>query len=31
MAMQLLGPNLAVLYDFCERKFSLKTILKIGI
>ncbi len=29
--MTILGPNLTQLFEFCECKFSLKTILIIGM
>lgn len=29
--MAILGPNLQQLFDFCENKFSLKTVLIIGM
>jgi serine/threonine protein kinase len=31
MSMSLLGPNLTQLFDFCHQKFSVKTIIQIGI
>ena len=31
MIMTILGPNLRQLFDFCEKRFTLKTILSIGI
>ena len=29
--MDLLGPNIAKLFEFCDNKFSMKTIYWIGI
>ena len=31
LVMNLLGPNLEKLYKYCENKFSMKTILMLGV
>ena len=31
LVMQILGPNLRQLFEFCNEKFEMKTILWIGI
>lgn len=31
LAMELLGPNLSDLFEFCKQRFSLQTVLLIGI